>query len=215
MDCHLFTLLIQKYHDGELERAVKAEFETHLAGCKKCQELESYYSEAFSALENMQVYQPSTAFNNRVMAKVNVRKYKRSFLAVILGRISGRVNLLPGYIRVTGAVAGVFALFMYIFRPVFLYILSAGESLIGFTATLADVFKRSRTIIDIVVNYFKSDNGFVLAVMILFRKIKEIAAQIPMGYFITVFVLACLVVLLVARISRSTWRKGESHVGFI
>ncbi|MCD6380673.1 zf-HC2 domain-containing protein [bacterium] len=215
MDCHLFGLLIQKYHDGELERATEVEFETHLAECEKCRELESNYFEAFSALENMGFSQPLPGFNNRVMARVNVRKYRKSIFSLILGRISRRVNLLPGYIRVTGAVIGAFALFMYIFRPVFLYMLSAGDRLIAFTSTLAAIIKQSGAVFDIVVNYFKSDHEFVLAVMILFRKLKEIAGEIPIGYFATAFVLVCLIVLMIARISRSSWRKGESHVSFI
>jgi hypothetical protein len=215
MDCHLFKLLIQKYHDGELGRAMEAEFETHLAECEKCRVLESNYSEVFSALEDMGFSQPLPGFNSRVMARVNFRKYRKSIFALILGRISRRVNLLPGYIRVTGAVTGVFALFMYIFRPVFLYLLSAGEKLIAFISTLAAIIKQSGAVFDIVVNYFKSDHEFVLAAMILFRKLKEITGEIPIGYFATAFVLVCLVVLMIARVSRSSWRKGESHVSFI
>ncbi len=215
MDCHLFTLLIQKYYDGELERAVEAEFETHLAECKECRAIGDSYYEAFSALEGMGVYQPLPEFNDRVMAHVNVRKYRKSLFAEILGTLYRRWNLLPGFIRIGGAVTGVFAMFMYIFRPVFLYLLSKGGSLLTFVASAAAFLKESRAGLDIIVNYFKSDPEFILAATILFQKLKGMTVEIPIGYFVSAFVLICLVVLMVAGVSRSSWRKGDSHVGFI
>ncbi len=215
MDCHLFTLLIQKYYDGELERAIEAEFETHLAECEECRAIECRYSEAFSALEGMGVYKTPPEFNDRVMAHVNVRKYRKNLFAEIAGTLYRRWNLLPAYIRVGGAVTGVFALFMYIFRPVFLYMLSTGESLLNFAASAVAVLKESRVGLDIIVNYFKSDPEFILAATILFQKLKGMTVEIPIGYFVSAFVLVCLVVLMVAGVSRSSWRKGDSHVGFI
>ncbi|HMA75886.1 MAG TPA: zf-HC2 domain-containing protein [Candidatus Krumholzibacteriaceae bacterium] len=216
MDCNLFSLLIQKYHDGELDRAMEAKYEKHLAGCEKCEAMDARYSELFSAFEKMEIYQPPEGFNGKVMANVNIRKYRKNLLSGFLSLIARRVNILPGYIRVASAVTAAFALFMYIFRPVFMYMISVLESFVGFASSSAYLLvKQTSAVFEIVVNYFNSDPEFLLAATILLRKSKGIIGEISGVYLVAVFLLVFLIVVTITGVLRSMLQKGESHVSFI
>ncbi|MDZ7860256.1 MAG: zf-HC2 domain-containing protein [Candidatus Krumholzibacteriota bacterium] len=216
MDCRLFSLLIQKYHDGELDRAMEAKYEKHLAECEKCGAIDARYSELFSAFENIEIYQPPEGFNDKVMANVNIRKYRKNLFSGFLSEITRRLDILPGYIRVASAVTAAFALFMYIFRPVFMYMISVLEGFAGFVSSSAYVFvKQTSAVFEILVNYFNSDPEFLLAATILLRKSKGIIGEISGVYLVTVFLLVSLIVLTITRVLRSTRQKGEFHVSFI
>lgn len=215
MDCHLFRLLIQKYHDGELEPAEMAKFQAHLADCAQCAALEAEYHGVFEALDGIGYQEPSPGFNEAVMAQIDTGKYRKSAARKFATAISWKWNLLPGYVRVTGALALVFALFMYIFRPIFHLFITGARNVLAFIGSAVILFRETGKLLDTVVNYFKSDPEFILAARIIIRKIHNAAAEMHYSYMIGTVLLTIIMIYFVARMSRSSWRKGESNAGSI
>jgi len=212
MDCHLFRLLVQKYHDGELDGAQRAAFESHLAECEECGAFEESYRNVFSALDGLQRFEPSERFNDTVMAGVDTGKYRKSALGRFFVALSWKWSALPGYVRVTASLAAVFAVFMYVFRPILTFTVDAAERFFALIGSLSILLVEADKLFAAIVNYFKSDPEFILAARLLLRKSQQLGDEIPYSYLMGIFLLTMIIIFVVARVSRSSWRKGESDV---
>ena len=112
MKCHLFRMIAQKYYDGELDPAGRAEYENHARECARCGEFDREYSFLFAALDDIETYEPSPEFNLRVMANVDVARYRVGAARKAWISIRSGWNRLPSAVRVTAAIAAVFGLFV-------------------------------------------------------------------------------------------------------
>ncbi len=212
MDCHLFRLLVQKYRDGELEGAQRAAFESHLAECEECGSFEESFRSVFSALEDLERFEPPDRFNDRVMAHVSTGKYRKSALGRFFVALSWKWSMLPGYVKVTASLAAVFAVFMYVFRPILTFTIGAAERVFALIGSISILLVEADKLIATIANYFKSDPEFILAARLLLRKFQQLGDEIPYFYLMGILLLTLIILFVVARVSRSSWRKGESNV---
>ena len=96
MNCRHFEMLIQKYHDGELGAAERAEYQSHLASCPSCLELDAHFAAVFGALDGIPLAEPSPGFDSSVMARVDVTRYRKnaaSRIGVAIRRERARIPI--------------------------------------------------------------------------------------------------------------------------
>lgn len=117
MDCRLFSLLIERYYDGELDAAERAEYENHRRGCEGCRALDARYALIDSALARMPLFEPSPEFNKKVMARVDVSAYRKSPAERALGALGALWNAAPAPVRNGAAIATVCVVFIAIYKP--------------------------------------------------------------------------------------------------
>ena len=215
MDCDLFRLLIQKYYDGELDPAEKARFETHRANCAECRAVENGFLEVFETLQVMSHFQPSEQFNNRVMAEVDTCKYRENALRKFARDINWKWNAVPSWARIAGSLAAAFVFFMYIFRPVYLEMVEAARKAVLFLLSAAVLLRRAGDLYERFINYLNSDPGFIVAARVLMGKTVQFLREIPAGYYVVGALIAFLIIYMMLKLTRTSWRKGESHVSVI
>ena len=212
MECRLYSMLIQRYHDGELDAVARAEYERHRRACAACRELDARYALVAGALGAMPVYEPSPEFNRRVLSRVDVAAYRTSPAKRFFGAVERSWNALPIPVR-RGAVVGVLAaLVVGVYKPLFDYVvrtvgLGAGglwegmrfmHQLLG---KAAGVMKASGAVRD-----------YEVVGQTLLRALPKPAEGInPVQAIVLAAVLAAAAVVLI-RVIGSARRKGESNV---
>ncbi len=215
MDCDLFRLLIQKYYDGELDPAEKARFEAHRAECPKCRAAGNDFLEVFETLQGIDRFQPSEQFNSRVMAKVDTGKYRENVLRKFVRDINWKWNAIPAWARIAGSLTAAFVFFMYVFRPVYLEIVEAARKTVLFLLSAAVLLRRAGDLYERVINYLNSDPGFIVAARVLAGKVVQFLREIPAGFYVAGALIAVLIIYMLLKFARTSWRKGESHVSVI
>ncbi|HSG29840.1 MAG TPA: zf-HC2 domain-containing protein, partial [Candidatus Krumholzibacterium sp.] len=132
MNCRLFKMLIQSYHDGELELGEMAEYENHRDRCAACAQADAEFASVFTALSGIGHLEPSPGFNASVMAHVDVARYRVSAWKKIWLSVRGFWRGLPSPIQATTVVASVFALFVGIYTPFLMMMMAAARTLAGY-----------------------------------------------------------------------------------
>jgi len=215
MDCDLFRLLIQKYYDGELVPSERARFEAHRSECAECRKVEQDFLAVFENLDNMEYFQPSEEFDTRVMANVDTGRYRKSVLKKLLRDINWKWDSVPAWARITGSVAAAFAFFMYVFRPVYLEMVEFIRKGVIFLLSAVVLLRRVEDLYGTFLNYIDSEAGFITAARVLLGKVLQFAREIPPGYYMVLGLITVLIVYMALKLTRTSWRKGESHVGVI
>lgn len=213
MKCHIFRMLVQKYHDGALDPAATAEYENHLRGCGACRRIDSQFAGVFGALEKMELYEPSADFNGNVMARVNVARYRVTPLKKALNLLGDFWEGLPSPVRVTGISAAVFALFTAIYTP-FLYVMaSAGKRLAELAG--AGLYFARKTIDDpsLLVDYTGTVERYRVAGRVLFKTMQRQIAGMPLGHIGLTIIAMAVITYVAIRITRGAWKKGDTHAG--
>ena len=210
MKCHIFKMLVQRYYDGELEPAEKAEYENHRSRCSGCREFDMQFAGIFTALGDMPLLSPSEQFDAKVMANVDISRYRTSATRKLLNNLGLAWGRIPVSVRTVGVIAAVFAVFIAAFRPFLLLVISAGEIILGSSVVgINKVLEKSGTIIE----HLTSTTNYRLAGETLLRNAHKVFAVIP-HYDIAigaVVIVGLLIVLVVA--ARTAWKKGESNAG--
>lgn len=212
MNCDLFKMLIQRYHDGDLDLAGMAEYENHMRSCDGCRRLDSQFTGIFEALEGLELLQPSPDFNKNVMAGVDISRYKVRVSRKVWLSVRSFWRGLPAPVRATGIIASVFALFISVYTPFLLMMISAGKKLVAMTGSGLYIIRR---IIDepaLMINYLNSFEKYRVAGKVLFKTIDRQIEGIPLTYYGLTAVAAAIVLFLVIRMTRTGWKKGEPHV---
>ncbi|MBN1164091.1 MAG: zf-HC2 domain-containing protein [Candidatus Krumholzibacteriota bacterium] len=213
MRCELFSMLVQRYHDGELSAVEMAEYKNHLRDCAACRRIDAEYAGMFVLLESIHLFQPSEDFDSKVMARVDISRYR-----VGLARRAGKGlrkywNGLPVPLRSTALIASIFALFVAVYSPIIYTLIGAGRRLVALAGSGLYIAQKIWEDPVIVTNYLDSVTNYRIAGKIIFDTLQRQLLGIPIAH-ITLTVTAVLVILVVViRMTRVAWKKGETHVG--
>jgi len=135
MKCRHFEMLIQKYHDGELGAAERAEYESHMASCGSCRALDAQFAAVFGALGDMPLAEPSTDFDSAVMARVDVARYRKSAVSRAAAAVRSGWDRIPFPARAAAVVAAVFGLFVGVYTPIIGMLASAAGKASAFAGS--------------------------------------------------------------------------------
>ena len=214
MECHLFKILIQRYFDGDLEPVEIAEYEQHRRSCEACRKLDAEFTSVFAALEGIPRLEPSVDFNSRVMARVDVARYRKSPARKVVGIFGGTWRHLPAPVRITGTITDVFALFISAFRPlldILLGVLQATAALFGSVIVLTRELPR---LMDNLVGQLNSFKNYEVALRTIINAFQSIASELNITYILAA-ALAVAVLLFLIRMARVASGKGETHASVI
>jgi len=215
MNCRHFEMLIQKYHDGELDTAGMAEYEAHLAACRSCRDMDMRFAAVFEALDGIPLAEPSAGFDSGVMARVHVARYRKSAASRAGAAVRNGWDRIPFPARVASGIAAVFGLFIAVYTPMLGMIASAA----GRTASLAGSgFYIARRIIEdpsVIGSYLATSTNYRLAGRILLSTFERQISGIQLSHLLMAGLAAAVLIVLVVRATRIAWSKGETHVSII
>lgn len=215
MDCRSFRMLIQKYHDGDLSLAEMAEYENHRAGCAECARLDGQFAGVFSALGSIGHFEPSPEFNARVMAHVDVARYRVSAFTKVMRAVRGFWRGLPAPVRATGLTASVFALFVSVYTPFLMMMLSALRRTAEYAMSSLYIIRRLFDDPDMLMSFLISLEKYRVAARILLKTVQRQAEGVPMSAFVLTAGSVVLIMYFVIKGTRGLWKKGETHVGVL
>lgn len=215
MECHLFKILIQRYYDGELDPVEIAGYEQHKRSCEACRELDTEFAGVFAALEGIPRLEPSVDFNSRVMARVDVARYRESPARKVVGVFGGTWERLPAPVRITGAITAVFALFVSAYRPLLDILLGALQATAALFGTVIVLTRGGLPrVMDHLVKQLNSFKNYEVALKTIINAFQSIAVELNVTY-ILVAALAVAVLLFLIRMARVASGKGETHASLI
>jgi len=215
MNCRHFEMLIQKYYDGELGAAERAEYENHLASCSSCMELDAQFATVFGALDDIPLAEPSPGFDSGVMARVDVARYRKSAASRAGAVVRSGWDRIPFPARVAAGIVAVFGLFVAVYTPMIGMIFAAA----GKAATLvgSGLYLARRVIEDpsAIGNYLATTTNYRLAGRILLETFEKQVSGIQLSHLVIAGLSAVVLVILVVRATRIVWSKGETNVSII
>jgi hypothetical protein len=215
MNCRHFEMLIQKYHDGELAAAERAEYENHRESCSSCGELDAQFAAVFGALDGIPLAEPSPGFDAGVMARVDVARYRKSAASRAGAAVRNGWDRIPFPARIAGGIAAVFGLFIAVYTPMIGMIAAAA----GKAATLAGsglyIVKRVIEDPSVVGNYLASSTNYRLAGRILLETFEKQVSGIQLSHLAIAGISVVVLLILIVRATRIAWSKGETHVSII
>ncbi len=213
MECHLFRILLQRYHDGELDPAERAEYERHMARCTACRELDHQFTAVFEALDGIPLLAPADDFNARVMAQVDVSRYRARRRRRAFRAIENVWWWVPRPIRIAMPVCVAFALFAGVYKPVLEFLLVAGQRALAFAGSGLLVIKELAGRSESVIEFFSSAAHYRIAGEVLARTVHRIATEVPVAYVGLAAVALVFVFYVIVRATRIAWNKGDTNVG--
>lgn len=213
MECHLFRILLQRYHDGELDAAERAEYERHATRCAACRELDRQFAAVFGALDGIPLMEPADDFNARVMGRVDVSRYRARRRRRAFRTIENVWWWVPKPVRIAIPVCVAFALFAVVYTPVLEFLLIAGQRALAFAGSSLLVIKELAERSESVLEFFSSAAHYRVAGEVLARTVHRIAAEIPVGYVGLVAGALVFVFYIIVRAARIAWKKGDTNVG--
>ncbi|HUV36834.1 MAG TPA: zf-HC2 domain-containing protein [Patescibacteria group bacterium] len=213
MDCHLFRILLQRYHDGELDAVERAEYERHLTRCTACRELDHQFTEVFRALDGIPLMEPADDFNARVMTHVNVSRYRARRGRRAIRVIENAWWWVPRPVRIAIPVCAAFALFAVVYTPVLEFLLATGERALAFAGSSLLVIKELAGRSGAVLEFLGTAAHYRVAGEVLVRTVHRIAAEIPITYIGLAAVALVFVFYMVIRAARIAWKKGDTNAG--
>ena len=215
MDCRLFELLMQRYHDGDLDRVERAEYESHLRGCASCRDAEARYARVVSMLGSVPRFEPSSDFNARVLARVDVAAYRLTPVRRAARAIEHAWRAMPVPLRNGGLVVGAFALFVAAYRPFFWYLVSIVEQGARSASTGA-LFLRA--LLEKIASVSKGSGTlrqYQVAGETLLRALQKLFGGMHPLEIAVLYVSVILVVVVLYRRVAAARRKGETNVGVV
>ncbi len=124
MECHLFRLLIQRYHDGELEPVERAEYDNHRRRCEACRSLDGRFALIAGALDGLTLFEPSPDFDGKVLSRVDIGAFRVSPARRAV-RAAGRGwNAVPVHVRNGSLVAALGFFFIAVYKPLLDYMIA-------------------------------------------------------------------------------------------
>lgn len=213
MECHLFKMLVQKYHDGELDLAGMAEYENHFMECGECRRLDAQFAGVFSALDGIKLLEPSPGFDMNVMAHVDVARFRVSIARKAWISLRGLWQGLPKPLRVTGIAAPVFALFVAVYSPILLTMVLIAKKGVGVAGYGLYMIRKVVEDPSIIIHYLNLFEKYRVAGKILIKTAHRQAGGIPVTYSGLGIVIAVVMLVVIIRMTRIAWSKGETHVG--
>jgi hypothetical protein len=213
MDCHLFGLLIQRYHDGDLSSVERAEYENHRRACTSCRILDERFSAVFASLGVMGRFEPSEGFNEAVLSQVDIARYRVSAARKALRAFDAWWNRVPSPVRVGGVLATIFVLFVTAYRPFLDFLVSIGTRTLAVFGSGIVVLKELAGKSETVLEYLSSAHNYRIAMEALLRTFQKLIDTVPITHVALATFAILVVLVIVIKAARGVWRKGETHVG--
>jgi anti-sigma factor RsiW len=215
MDCHVYRLLIQRYYDGELDAVERAEYESHSRQCDACRAEDARFAGVFALLGAAPRYEPSSEFNARVLARVDVAAYRVGPLRKTARALAHLWNAVPVPLRNGAVIVGIFALFMAAYRPFLWYLVSViergADSVSSGMLFLRALAERTATV-------WKGSGAlrqYEVAGQTLGRAVQKLFGGMHPHEIALLLVSAILIVIALYRTVAAARRKGETHVGIL
>ena len=215
MNCRHFELLIQKYHDGELDGAERAAYENHRDSCPSCRAQDARFAAVFGALDGMPLAEPSPLFDAGVMAAVDVARYRKSPADRASAALRRRWNAVPFRARVAAGVAAAFGLFVAVYTPMIWAMAEAAGKIAALAASGLYVARRAIEDPSAVSRYLDTSTNYRLAARILLATLEKQVSGIQVSHIALAGVSVVIFVILAVKATRVAWRKGETHVSII
>ena len=215
MNCRHFEMLAQKYHDGQLDAVMRAEYESHLGSCSICRELDIQFAAVFGALEEIPLAEPSAGFDAGVMSRVDVTRYRTSLARRMTAAIRGGWDWLPLTVRVGTGIAAVFGLFIGVYTPMIGMIAAAARNVFSFVGSGLFIVRRVIEDPSIISKYLATATNYRLAGRILLETFEKQMSGIQVSHLVIAGLSAVVIMALVVRATRIAWSKGETHVSII
>jgi anti-sigma factor RsiW len=215
MQCRHAVNLMQRYHDGELSAAERAAYESHLAACGACRALDAQFEAVFGALGGLPLAEPPAGFDERVMARVDVARYRVSVAKRAIAWLRRGWDVLPAPVRVSAQIAAVFALFTAVYTPILGMIADGARWVV--TVAGSGVYLVRRVVEDpsIIGQFLETSANYRLAVKILAETFERRISGISVSHLVLGVLAAAVVLAIAARATRTAWNKGETHVGIL
>lgn len=213
MECHLFGLLIQRYYDDDLGAVERAEYENHRRACESCRELDRQFSTVFSTLGGIPLFEPAVDFNEKVMAHVDISRYRVSAAQKVANALGAAWDRVPTPVRVGTVLAGIFILFITAYRPFLDFLIVVGNRTLAFLGSGLIVIKELAGRSETLVEYFGSANNYRVAGETLLRAFQKLIATIPVSHVALVSIGILIALVIIIKAARVAWKKGETHVG--
>jgi hypothetical protein len=215
MECDLFRLFIQRYHDGELDQAERAEYENHRRQCEACRELDGRFALLVAALNDAPLFEPSPGFNARVMSQVDVAAYRVSPVRRLLGALGRLWGAMPIPVRNGAVIAFIGALFIAVYKPFLDYMISTiGEGAVALWSGMAIV----RELVDKVEVVWKgigTVRNYEVVGQTVLRASRHAAAGLNSVQTAVAIATLVLVVIVLYRTLGAARNKGETNVSIL
>lgn len=212
MECDLFRLLVQKYHDGELAPGERAEYENHRRQCEGCRALETRYAVLLAALDGAPRFEPSPGFDEGVLSRVDVARYRVSGRRRLVGAVERLWNTAPVTLRNGAAIALVCALLLAIYRPLFDY---AATAVVQGIAALSSAVLLIRDFFVTVETLWKGlgpVRNYEIVGQTLLRTLRHAAAGFTPAEIAAAVAVLVIVGAVLYRVLGTSPRKGETNV---
>jgi hypothetical protein len=215
MECDLYRLLIQRYHDGELEPAERAEYENHRRRCAACRAMDERFALVAGALDGFPRFEPSPDFDARVLSRVDVAAY-RVGPARRAARAAGRAwNAVPIPARNGSVIAAVGLFFIAVYKPLLDYMLATirhGAEVL-WTGTIF-----ARALLERIETIWKSVGAvrnYEIVGQTLLRALHRYSAGMDAAHAAAAIVSVVVIAVVLRRMLGAARRKGETHVGIL
>jgi anti-sigma factor RsiW len=215
MLCRHVLNLMQRYHDGELSSAERAAYENHLASCGACRELDARVAAVFEALGDLPLIEPSAGFDERVLARVDVSRYRERWAKRLVTLIRSGWDLLPAPARISAQVAVVFALFTGVYTPILGVIARGARWLVTVAGSGVYIVRRVAEDPSVIGRFLETSADYRLAVKILAQTFEHRISGISVLHLAVGALALAVALIFLAKATRVAWNKGETHVGIL
>lgn len=215
MECHLFQLLIQRYYDGELEPAERAEYENHRRRCEECRSLDGSFALIAGALDGLTLFEPSPGFDRKVLSQVDAGAYRVSPARRAV-RAAGRGwNAMPVPARNGSLIAVLGFFFIAVYKPLLDYMIvtirHGAEALWTGTIIVRALIEK----MEVIWKGAGAVRNYEIVGQTLLRAFHRYAAGMNAHQIAAAVVSLILVAVVLHRMLGAARRKGETHVGIL
>jgi anti-sigma factor RsiW len=215
MECHLFRLQIQRYHDGELEPAERAEYENHRRRCGTCGALDARFALIAGALDGLALFEPSPGFDRKVLSQVDIGAYRvsparRAVRAAVRGW-----SAVPVPVRNGSLIAALGFFFIAVYKPLLDYMIATIRQ--GAEAFwTGTIFARALLgKIEAIWHGAGAARNYEIVGQTLLRAFHRYATGMNAAQVAAAIVSLILVAVVLHRTLGAARRKGETHVGIL
>ena len=214
MDCHLFEMLIQRYHDGELDPVAISDYERHRRGCGACRALDAEYAALFGVLGEIPRLEPSDRFEAEVLSRVDISRYRVGAPGRFAALFGGAWNRIPTPARIGSALAVVFALFVTVYRPLLQFLIDMMRGAATFIGSILLIVRELPDTGRNLMEWLVALESYKIAGETVLHALRNVASALPVAYILVPIVVVVLLLFLL-RITRAIANKGETHAGII
>jgi anti-sigma factor RsiW len=215
MECHLFRLLIQRYHDGELEPAERAEYENHRRRCGECRALDARFALVAGALDGLTLYEPSPDFDKKVLSQIDIGAYRVGPARRAVRAVDRGWNAVPVPVRNGSLIAALGLFFIAVYKPLLDYMIATirqgAEALWTGTIFVSALLGK----MEAIWRGAGAARNYEIVGQTLLRAFRRYATGMSAAQIAVAIISLILVAVVLHRMLGTARRKGETHVGIL